>query len=464
MEKVAIGAIILAAGKGTRMKSKSPKVMVPLLGEPILYYPLKALSFVLSMDDVAVVVGWKREEVENYLKFSWPQVTLIPQEKQLGTGHAVQMASDWFSKYDHVLVMPGDVPLIAGKTLKGLVDEHIKENNDCTFLAFCPPDIKGYGRVISSGNKVRIVEEKDATEEEKKVNLANTGIYVFKTTSLAEALGSINNCNAQEEYYLTDVVEVLSIKGKMVKVKVLDDSSEAKGINSPYQLAEVSETLRLKIIEGHLSNGVRLDDLVTSWIGPQVVIEPDVHIAPNVQIWGESVIREGSRIGSFSVLRNAQVGPLAVVKEHVILENSIVGEGATVGPFAYVREGSEIGEEAFVGKFVEVKKSRIGKKSKVPHHSYLGDAQVGSNTNIGAGTITCNYDGKKKNKTFIGNNCFIGSDTMLVAPVNIGDGAYTGAGSVITKDVPPGSLAIGRAKQKNIEGWLERREKRGEEA
>jgi len=464
MEKTAIGAIILAAGKGTRMKSKSPKVMVPLLGEPILYYPLKALSCVLSMGDVAVVVGWKREEVENYLKFSWPQVVSISQEEQLGTGHAVQMASDWFSKYDHVVVMPGDVPLIESKTLKELIDEHVRENSDCTFLAFCPPDMKGYGRVISVDNKVKIVEEKDATEEEKKVNLANTGIYVFKTRSLAKALDSISNCNAQGEYYLTDVVEVLSMRGQAVKVKVLEDSSEAKGINSPYQLVEVSEALRLKIIEEHLSNGVRFDDLATSWIGPQVVIEADVHIAPSVQIWGESIIREGSRIGSYSVLKNAQVGPMSVIKEHVVLENSLVGEGATVGPFAYIREGSEIGEEAFVGKFVEVKKSRIGKKSKVPHHSYLGDAQVGSNTNIGAGTITCNYDGKKKNKTVIGNNCFIGSDTMLVAPVSIGDGAYTGAGSVITKDVPPGSLAIGRAKQKNIEGWSERREKRGEEA
>ena len=463
MVKPTVGAVVLAAGKGTRMKSSKPKVMIPLLEEPILYYPLKALSGVPFLQDIAVIVGWKKEEVESYLRVSWPQVVAITQEQQFGTGHAAQIASSWFSKYDHVVIMPGDVPLVESETLKSLIEEHVEKCSDGTFLAFCPSEVKGYGRVIVLDGKVRIVEEKDATEEEKKVNLANAGIYVFKTESLIKALGEISNNNAQGEYYLTDVIELLSMKGKAVRVKVLEDPSEAKGVNSPSQLIEASETMRVKIIRKHLENGVRCDDFASLWIGPQVIIEPDVRLAPSVQLWGKTFVSCGSEIGSYSVLRNVQVGPKAVVKEHVVLENSSVGEGATVGPFAYVRESSVIEKQAFVGKFVEIKKSKIGRGSKVPHHSYVGDAEVGSNTNIGAGTITCNYDGKKKNKTVIGDNCFIGSDTMLVAPVTIGDGAYTGAGSVITKDVPPGNLAIGRAKQKNIEGWIKRREKRGEE-
>jgi len=460
MQGTGIGALVLAAGKGTRMKSGTPKVLLPILEEPLLWYVLKSLSGT-AVDCMAVVVGHGRERVEKYLQEAQPEAAVCVQENQNGTGHAVMCSREWLLGLEHVLVLPGDVPQLSSRSVDRLLDEHKGGGASCTFYGFHPQDPAGYGRIVERDGVVKIVEERDATEEEKLIPVVNSGIYAFRVSGLLACLEGLGKDNAQGEYYLTDVVEALSRAGAGVKVIHLEDADEAAGVNDPIQLAEATGRIRSSIVIQHMKAGVRCVDPETVYIGPRVRIEEDVLIDPFVQIYGESEIRRECRIGSHSILRDVRCGAGVVIQNHVDVRESSLDTGAVVGPFAHIRGGSEIGGNAFIGKFVEIKNSRIGPCAKVPHLSYIGDADIGERTNVGAGTITCNYDGYRKHKTRVGKDCFIGSDTMLVAPVEVKDNSYTGAGSVITKDVPEGSLAVARSRQKNIEGWIQGRKKQG---
>ncbi len=458
MTEQGTGVLILAAGKGTRMKSETPKVLIRLMEEPILYYPMNSTDSP-DFSGRAVVVGHGSDIVSRYLEVAWPGTEVVVQEEQLGTGHAVITAREWVSRFEHVMVIPGDVPLISRETLQELNSRHLENGNDCSFLVFEPADPTGYGRVLDTDRGFRIVEEKDAREHEKKCCRVNSGVYVFRTVPLLEQLENIGIENSQGEYYLTDVIHGLCNEGKKVGMIICPDPDEIEGVNDPIQLDRVSRILRRRILNRHMENGLKCVDSETVWIGPGVTVGYDVTIDPFVQVWGNSSIGNCSRLGSFSIVRNSIIGENVHLLGHVVLVDSIVRDNALVGPYTFVRDGSEIGEGAFAGKFVEIKKSYIGDGAKVPHLSYIGDATVGKGSNIGAGTITCNFDGEKKNPTRIGEGCFIGSDTMLVAPVTLGDHAYTAAGSVITSDVPAGSLAVGRTRQRNIEGWVHRRRK-----
>ncbi len=454
------GALVLAAGKGTRMKSDLPKVLLPILDQPVLYYALRALEKLAvegTVLDTAAVVGHKGELARDYLAAEWPGVIPIWQHEQLGTGHAVQIAREWWEGFDHLLVLPGDVPLLTGATLSRLVEDHKKEGADCSFISFEAANPHGYGRVVRSGGGVSIVEEKDATEEERLLSEVNSGVYIFRVTSLLTHIYRLSSENAQGEFYLPDIIKMMGRDGMAVRAVAGGREDEFRGINTPRQLSEVAALIKDGIVEEMLAGGVRMADPSSVWIGPGVVIEQDVLIEPFVQIWGATSIGSGSRIGPFSILRDMTVGRSVDVASHAVLSGSVLGDGVRVGPFIVVRDGAEFEPRSFGGKFVEVKNSRIGRGSKAPHLSYLGDAVLGEDVNIGAGTITCNYDGVKKNKTVIGDRCFIGSDTMLVAPVTLGSGTTTAAGSVITQDVPDGALAVGRARQRNIAGWSDRK-------
>lgn len=451
----AMAVLVLAAGKGTRMKSELPKVLLPLLEEPVLYYPLQALRKA-GLHHIGVVVGHQGAKVRDYLEDECPGSTVIWQQEQLGTGHAVQVGQNWWRSFESVLVTPGDVPLMTDDAITSLVEYHESEKADCSFLSLFPCDPQGYGRVIREGDTIRIVEERDATPEEKRVGEVNSGVYIFRTELLAEVLQDLQCGNSQGEYYLTDVLELIGARDGRVRALPWKDQETLAGVNDPLQLAAAGIVLRDRILSAHLLNGVKVLDPSSVWIGPRVALDEDVYLESSLQIWGRSTVGRGTTIGSFCHLRDARIGKDVVLEGHVRIRASELRDGAMAGPFTYIRDGAVLEEGAFAGRFVEIKKSRIGQGSKVPHLSYMGDATVGRESNIGAGTITCNYDGKNKNPTFVGDQCFIGSDTMLVAPVRVGDGALTGAGSTITRDVPDGALAVARTRQRNIENWRER--------
>ena len=451
-EKKPFCVLVLAAGKGTRMHSSTPKVLQTMLEEPLLYYPLAAAQ-AAGFNEIAVMVGFCGEAVESWTRSEFPDVKVLWQREQLGTGHAAKLAQDWWSGYENVMIIAGDTPLLEGDTLKSFLDGHLKTGAQCSCLSFELDDPHGYGRIIRSGASVRIVEQKDATEEEQLCREVNSGMYVFETEALASVIDKITCGNKQKEYYLPDALALIQSEGgKVVAVKA-DDASEFLGVNDPRQLAQAAAVRRGRILDDLMIKGVRVMDPASTWIGPRVEIGADVTIEPNVQLWGACRVGCGSRIGSFTVLRGAELGENVTIIGSVRINGSRVGDGSSVGPYVFIRDGAELAADVKVGRFVEIKKSFVSDGAKVPHLSYIGDAHIGRNTNIGAGTITCNYDGKNKNATNIGDNCFIGSDTMLVAPVNIGSDAMTAAGSVITKDVPAGALGIGRARQTNIEEW-----------
>ena len=454
------GVLLLAAGKGTRMRSKTPKVLHLMLEEPILYYPLRA-SLDAGFEHTAVVVGYEGEAVEHWVKENFPDSSIIWQREQRGTGHAAKLAQEWWSAYENVIVLAGDAPLITSETLKYLAERHMLGGSDCSFLSFVLDDPTGYGRVIRDGDKVRVVEHKDATESERAVREVNSGMYIFRTEALASVIDDLSCKNAQGEYYLPDALALIAARGGKVEAVLAGDSEQFLGINDQIQLANASRIMRDRIVFSLMrDNGLHCMDPSSVWIGPKVKVGRDVTIHPSVQLWGETVVEDGAFIGSFSVLRNSVVRENANLKGSVRLNDSTIGPRASAGPFSFMREHGELLENAHMGRFVEIKKSVVGKDSKVPHLSYIGDTVIGENTNIGAGTITCNYDGVKKNRTKIGSNCLIGSDTMFVAPVEVGDEVSTAAGSVITNRIPDGALGVGRARQSNIEGWSERRRKK----
>jgi bifunctional UDP-N-acetylglucosamine pyrophosphorylase/glucosamine-1-phosphate N-acetyltransferase len=451
-------AVILAAGKGTRMRSARPKVLHPLLGLPLLEHVLRAVG-AAGAKPVTVVVGHGAEAVQE--AFSGRDLTFVRQDPPRGTGHALQTAAAaiGMTKNRPVLVVNGDLPLLRAQTLTALLEHHAASKDAVSILTMRLSSPGSYGRVLRGGDGriVRIVEAKDAAPEERTVQEANAGVYVFDLAPLEKALLDLRAENAQGEYYLTDLVALLSGRGLGVGALQLEDPEEASGVNTLSELAFAARRLRERIVLSHLEAGVAVEDPETTHIGPDVQAEPDTTIRPFTILEGRTRLREGSQVGPYAHLVSVEVGAGALVLDHCFLRECVVEEGASVGPFSHIRPGSRIGPGARVGNFVELKQTSLGKGSKAQHLSYLGDATVGPSVNIGAGTITCNYDGTHKHPTRIEEGAFVGSDSTLVAPVTVGAGAYVGAGSTITEDVPPDSLALGRARQVVKPGWARTR-------
>ena len=443
--------LIMAAGKGTRMKSAAPKVLHHVLDKPIIDYVIQnVLSIGIPPENIAVLIGSGGSLVEAHLSEQFPAVKTIWQHEQLGTGHAVKSAREWWKNYANLIVLNGDLPLMKPESLKELVS--CCDKNDCTVITFNAEDPGAYGRIIRDKGHVSIIEYRDASEEQRRIHEVNAGCYAFRVKSLQRVIDLITDNNAHKEYYLTDALGLMNDGGMTTGAFIMPEA-EMQGVNTQKELAEVSRVMREEILSRWLAEGVQMADPSSVYIGSDVVLAPDVVIMPNVQIWGKSIIGRGSIIGSGSILTNAVIGKNVNIIAYAVIENSELKDNTKAGPFCYIRDNSCLEPNSFAGKFVELKNSHIGEGSKVPHLSYMGDATLGHNVNIGAGSITCNYDGEHKNKTFIGNNCFIGSNTMFVAPVEVEDGSATAAGSVITQKVPENALGVGRARQKNIADW-----------
>lgn len=450
-----LAAVILAAGKGTRMKSQLPKVMHRVGGRPMVEHVLLSVKKVGAQKTV-LVLGHQGELIANLVG---DRSEIAYQYEQLGTAHALMQTQGLLGNYKgDILVLCGDTPLVRPETLNELYRQHIKQGNSATVLTAILSDPQGYGRIIrnTEGGLEKIVEQKDGKPAELAVKEINTGIYCFCSNGLFEALAAVDANNAQGEYYLTDIIQYYAREGKKVGAVVVDDPEEISGINDRIQLAAVEGLLRRRILERLMLTGVTVVDPISTFIDDSVEIGPDSVIYPYTFIEGKSKIGENCIIGPSARVVNSSIGSGVTVQNSIILESS-VADGCNIGPFAYIRPGCKLESQVKVGDFVELKNVRIGQGSKVPHLSYVGDAEVGSGANIGAGTITCNYDGEKKSLTVIGDNAFIGSNTNLVAPVVVGREAYTGAGSTITRDVPSGALGVARGKQKNIDNWAAKR-------
>ena len=447
-------ALILAAGQGKRIKSDLPKVLHKVCGKEMVNHVIDTLRKG-NVEDINVIVGKGAELVKENTKSR--DVSYSLQEEQLGTGHAVKCAIDFLKdKKGTVAVFNGDAPLIEEGTIEELFKIHKESGNSATILTSILDDASGYGRIIRDGNEVlKIVEHKDCNEEELKVKEINSGMYCFEIESLVECLGKLSNNNSQGEYYLTDVIGMLKEKDEKVGALVINHE-ETLGVNSRVQLAEVEAILRKRINNKHLENGITIIDPNTTYIGIDVQIGQDTIIYPGNVLEGNTVIGKGCILYPNSRINNSIIGEGVDIQSSVILESE-VGNNTTVGPFAYIRPESIIGNNVRIGDFVEIKKSTIGNNTKVSHLTYVGDAEVGEGCNFGCGTVTVNYDGKNKNKTIIGNNSFIGCNTNLISPVKIEDNTYIAAGSTITNDVKSGELAVARAKQKNIEGWVDKK-------
>ncbi|MDF2569291.1 MAG: glmU [Sporomusa sp.] len=447
-------AIILAAGKGTRMKSALPKVLHQVGGKPMVQQVLDAAKFAGAVKNV-VIIGFGAQAVADALA---GQSEFAVQTEQLGTGHAVMQARKELADFDGtVMVLCGDTPLLTGELLKTLFLEHGNAKAAATVLTAIMPDPAGYGRVIRdpAGQVVKIVEHKDASPAELAVNEINTGIYCFEAKDLLKALDGLTCNNAQGEYYLTDVVAILNNQGQKVWAVKAPDYHETLGINSRVQLAEAESLIRRRKLEVLMENGVTIMDLNSTFIDSQVEIGPDTIIYPFTWIEGSSKIGANAVIGPNSRITNTIIGDNATI-HFTYAHDCTIGDHVTVGPYVHLRPQTEIKNEVKIGNFVEVKNTVVGEKSKIPHLSYIGDTDMGAGVNIGSGTITVNYDGKHKNRTTIEDQAFIGCNTNLVAPVTVGRGSYVAAGSTITKNVPPGSLGVARARQNNIEGWAEK--------
>jgi bifunctional UDP-N-acetylglucosamine pyrophosphorylase/glucosamine-1-phosphate N-acetyltransferase len=462
-----LSAIILAAGLGKRMKSEIPKVLHQVCFKPILYYILKSVS-ALDPKNIFVVVGHKEELVRQFLNSDFPDVITVKQEIQLGTAHAVGVVKKYYDDLsDCCLVLPGDIPMILPETLTSLISNATSPGGatSAALLTSVVADPFGYGRIVRGpgGNIVKIVEEKDAGDSEKLINEINTSVYYFGKKILFEYLENIGSENAQKEFYLTDIVENLVKSNRQVEGYIARDSIEAEGINDRVQLAVIEKLMQKRINRRHMLSGVTFKDPDTSFVGPETIIGIDTVIEPSCLIKGNTKIGQNCIIGPFTQIEDCTIGDGTKINKSV-LQSAVIGSFNTIGPTSYIRPGTFTGDKVKIGACCEIKKSRISDKSKVPHLSYIGDAQIGTEVNIGAGTITCNYDGFLKNRTVIEDGVFIGSDTMLVAPVRIGKGAITAAGSAIVEDVPADCLAIERCKQANIDkGASKFREKKEEQ-
>ncbi len=449
--------VILAAGEGTRMKSSTPKVLHSIAGRSLVGHVLHAVS-ALNPSHTRVVVGSGREKVEAHLAEIAPGVTTVFQEHRGGTGHATQLALAGITPEGTILVLAGDTPMLTGASLAALVDGHTQGGFTASVLTAEHPDPTGYGRIIrgDDGSLLRIVEEKDADEFEKAIEEINSGVYVFDAVKLAGAVGKLRNDNAQGELYLTDVIEILRNEGGKIAAVCIDDFTEILGVNDRVQLAESAALLRDRINDELMRSGVTIVDPTTTWVDSTVSIAQDVTLLPGTTISGTTTIATGAVIGPRTTLIDCVVATGAQVRES-FATSAHIGENSSVGPFTFLRPGTALGADTRAGAFVEMKNAVVGDGSKVPHLSYVGDATIGEGSNIGAATIFVNYDGVEKHHTTVGNHVRIGSDSMLVAPVTIGDGAYTAAGSVITENVPAGAMGVGRAKQRNVLGWVLRK-------
>ena len=456
MSEKHLGVIVLAAGEGTRMNSSTPKVMHELAGLPLLGHAL-ATAHSLGAAHVVPVVRFQRDQIANYIQNFYPTSVIADQDEVPGTGRAVECALAKFPAdfEGAIVVTSGDVPLLEVATIEALLEAHIDGGFAASVLSTCTEDPEGYGRIVrdEAGEFARIVEHKDATEAELEIDEVNGGVYVFDSTLLRTALSKLDQANAQGEKYLTDVIGIALNQGLTVQALSVADQWQVAGINDRVQLAEVSAELNARICEAWMRAGVTIIDPPSTWIDVTVQLAQDVTIWPGTILRGLTSVGEGATVGPEVLAVDLEIGEGAsIVKSHAI--GSKIGAGASVGPFAYLRAGTDLGAEGKIGTFVETKNAKIGAGSKVPHLSYVGDAEIGVGTNIGAGTIFANYDGVNKHHTVIGSHVRTGSHNVFVAPITIGDGAYTAAGTAIRKDVEPGELAMNVAPQRNLADWV----------
>lgn len=449
MEK--LKAVILAAGQGTRMKSKLPKVLHKILDKSLLDYVIEAAQEA-GAEEICVVVGHKSDLVKAYTR---KNVEFVLQEEQLGTGHAVMQAKDFIGLEGQVLILFGDTPLITSDTLKSMVNKHKELKHAVTVLSTIVDNPTGYGRIIRDNNGVflKSVEHKDASEKEKLVREINSGMYLYEARALNEALSELKNDNAQGEYYLPDTLSTILNKDLKVDAMITEQFTEVLGVNSKVQLAEAQAIMQNRINTYWMEEGVTIFNPSQTFISKDSRLEQDVILYPNTFIEGKSVIKEDSIIGPNTKVFDSEIGFGSRIEQSVVLESKI-GDNTCVGPFAYIRPHCVIGHQVKIGDFVEIKNAQIGDGTKASHLTYIGDATVGNNVNFGCGTVVVNYDGKQKNKTIIEDDAFIGCNTNLISPVKVGHNAYTGAGSTISKDVPPYALAIERSNQINKEEWV----------
>ncbi|GAA4359866.1 bifunctional UDP-N-acetylglucosamine diphosphorylase/glucosamine-1-phosphate N-acetyltransferase GlmU [Angustibacter luteus] len=450
--------VVLAAGEGTRMKSALPKVLHEIGGRSLLGHALAAARAV-DPEHLAVVVRHGRDQVAEHVLQVAPHAVVADQDDVKGTGRAVECGLDALPALTGTVVVTyGDVPLLAAETLRELVAAHHASESAVTILTSVLDDPKAYGRVVRDrdGSVLAVVELKDADEATAAIREINSGIYAFDAQVLRVALAQVTTDNAQGEKYLTDVVAIARDAGRRVSAHPLDDVWQTEGVNDRVQLAEVGAELNRRVVQGWMRAGVTVVDPASTWVDVQVQLARDVRLLPGTQLHGETTVATGATIGPDSTLTDVRVGEGAtVVRTHG--SSSVIGDGASVGPFAYLRPGTALGDRGKIGTFVETKNAQIGTGSKVPHLSYVGDATIGEHSNIGAASVFVNYDGVTKSRTTVGDHCRTGSDNMFVAPVTVGDGAYSGAGTVIRKDVPPGALALNVAPQRNVEGWTLRK-------
>ncbi|WP_326689871.1 MULTISPECIES: bifunctional UDP-N-acetylglucosamine diphosphorylase/glucosamine-1-phosphate N-acetyltransferase GlmU [unclassified Streptomyces] len=455
--------VVLAAGEGTRMKSATPKVLHEICGRSLVGHVVSAAR-VLDPEHLVVVVGHAREKVTAHLTETGANATTAVQHEQNGTGHAVRMgleelAGAGVTVKGTVLVTCGDTPLLTGATLQRLADTHSADGNAVTVLTAEVPDATGYGRIVrdpDGGAVTAIVEHKDATEAQRAIREINSGVFAFDGRLLSEALGKVRTDNSQGEEYLTDVLGILREGGHRVGAAVAGDHREIAGINNRVQLSQARRMLNGRLVEDAMLAGVTVIDPATTWMDVTVTYEPDATVHPGTQLLGATHLGGECEVGPNSRLTDTRVGAGAAVS-NTVAQGAEIGEGASVGPYTYLRPGTRLGGKVKAGSFVEMKNAQVGEGTKVPHLSYVGDAEIGEHSNIGAASVFVNYDGESKHRTTVGSHCRTGADNMFVAPVTVGDGAYTAAGSVITKDVPAGSLAVARGQQRNIAGWVARK-------
>ncbi|MEP7022114.1 MAG: bifunctional UDP-N-acetylglucosamine diphosphorylase/glucosamine-1-phosphate N-acetyltransferase GlmU [Pseudonocardiales bacterium] len=458
MTESPLAVVVLAAGEGTRMKSASAKVLHGFAGRSLLGHVLAAAA-PLSATHTLVVVGHSRDEVTAHLGDIAPQARAVVQEQQHGTGHAVGVALQAIPAdvTGTVVVLPGDSPLLTPETLAAVVAAHVDSGAAATLLTSVVDDPTGYGRVIraADGTVARVVEHKDSSPAELAVAEVSSLVYAFDHAALRDAVGRLTTDNAQGEQYLPDAVAILAGDGRVVGA-VAADQAETAGVNDRVQLAAAHRAYNDRLLLQHMRAGVTVVDPATTWLDADVLLEPDVTLLPSVALHGSTRVAAGATIGPQVSLTDTTVGARSRL-DHTVATGAVIGAGVTVGPFAYLRPGTVLADEVHIGTYVEVKNSDIGTATKVPHLSYVGDASIGAHTNIGAATVFVNYDGVAKHRSVIGEHARTGADNMFVAPVSVGDGAYTAAGAVITEDVPPGALGRSSGRQQNVAGWVARR-------
>jgi len=457
-----IHVVILAAGKGTRMNSEMPKVLHRVAGRPMIEYVLSAADAV-SATSKTVVIGHQAEALRRALE-SRSDLAFVVQQPQLGTAHALLQTEPLLKSARGLLILlSGDVPKLSRTTVKELVDRHASTGAALTVVTACVRDPKGYGRIVRSGQEIaRIVEDRDASSTESTIREINSGIYAFALDGLFEAVRGIAADNAQAEFYLPDLVKIFRAQNRRVESVTVQDADEVLGINSRSELAAMNRSMRNQKNAELMAAGVTLEDPATAYIDPDVTIGADTIIHPGVALEGTTTIGSGCEIHSGVRIVNSRIGNRATIFNHCVLVGARVADEAQIGPFAHLRKDADVRERARLGNFVELKNTVLGSESKAMHLTYLGDARIGERVNVGAGTITCNYDGEKKRPTTIEDGAFVGSDSQLVAPVTIGRNAYIGSGTTVRENVPADALAVSAGKQRNIEGWVTERKKKRE--